>query len=115
MWNIPATAKIYLHSAPTDMRKSFDGLSGLVRSEFQADPLDGSLFLFVNRRRDRMKILQWDGSGYWLFYRRLEAGTFEIIESEDKCVQIDAMQLAMILGGVSLQSAKHRKRYRRAG
>ena len=82
------------------MQDHRDGLSGLVRSEFQADPFDGSLFLFVNRRRDRMKILQWDGSGYWLFYRRLEAGTFEIIESQDKRVQIDAMQLAMILGGV---------------
>ena len=60
---------IYLHTQPTDMRKSFDGLSGLVRSVFQADPTNGSLFLFLNRRRDRLKILWWDRDGLALFYK----------------------------------------------
>jgi transposase len=55
------------------MRKSFDGLSGIVRGELAADPLDGSLFLFVNRRRDRLKILHWDGTGYWLYYNHLSS------------------------------------------
>ena len=114
MFNISTTTNIYLYTAAADMRKGFDGLSGLVRSELGGDPLDGSMFLFVNRRRDRMKILQWDGGGFWLYYRRLEAGTFEIIKSEDKQVQIDATQLAMILSGISLESVKQRKRYRRA-
>lgn len=114
MLSIPSTVSIFLYSEPTDMRKGFDGLSGIVRSEFAADPLDGSLFLFINRRRDRLKILHWDGTGYWLYYRLLEAGTFEVLSSEGKYRQIDSTQLAMLLGGVSLVSVKCRKRYRRA-
>jgi transposase len=63
MLSLSANVRIFLHVPPTDMRKSFEGLSGLVRSAFHADPLDGSLFLFVNRRRDRIKILYWDRDG----------------------------------------------------
>lgn len=114
MLSIPSTVTIFLYSEPADMRKSFDGLSGIVRSEFGADPTDGSLFLFVNRRRDRLKILHFDGAGYWLYYRLLEAGTFEVIASQGKYRQIDATQLAMLLGGVSLVNVKRRKRYQRA-
>ncbi len=105
---------IFLYTQPTDLRKGFDGLSGIVRSEFAADPLDGSLFLFINRRRDRLKILHFDGTGYWLYYKLLEAGTFEVIASEGQCARIDSTQLAMLLGGVSLASVKRRKRYQRA-
>jgi len=114
MLTIPSHVSMFLYTKPTDMRKSFDGLSGLVRSEFAADPLDGSLFLFINRRRDRLKILHFDGAGYWLYYRLLEAGTFEVIASEGQCVRIDSTQLAMLLGGVSLVGVKRRKRYQRA-
>jgi transposase len=114
MLSIPPTVPIFLYTPPADLRKGFDGLSGLVRREFAADPLDGSLFLFINRRRDRLKILHWDGTGYWLYYRLLEAGTFEVISSEGKYRQLDWTQLAMLLGGVSLVTAKRRKRYRRA-
>ena len=114
MLSIPSTVPIFLYTEPTDMRKGFDGLSGMVRSAFKADPLDGSLFLFINRRRDRLKILHWDGTGYWLYYRLLESGTFESIASEGPCARIDATQLAMLLGGVSLVGAKRRKRYQRA-
>lgn len=64
MLNVPATVSIFSCTQPTAMRKGFNGLSGIVRGEFGADPLDGSLFLFVNRRRDRIKILHFDGSGY---------------------------------------------------
>ena len=114
MLNIPSTVPIFLHTRPTDMRKGFDGLSGIVREAFGADPLDGSLFLFVNRRRDRLKILHFDGSGFWLYYKRLEAGTFEVLACDDPCIEIDTTQLAMLLGGVSLVSAeKRRQRYRR--
>ena len=74
MLNIPSTMSIFLHTRPTDMRKEFDGLSGVMREAFGADPLDGNLFLFVNRRRDRLKILHFDGTGFWLYYRRLQAG-----------------------------------------
>ena len=114
MLSIPPAISIFLYTQPTDMRKGFDGLSGIVRSELAADPLDGSLFLFVNRRRDRLKILHWDGSGYWLYYKLLEAGTFEVIPSKGKATPIDSTQLAMLLGGVSLVRVKRRKRYQRA-
>jgi transposase len=114
MLSVPPNTSIFLHTRPTDMRKGFDGLSGIVRDEFETDPLDGSMFLFINRRRDRMKILHWDGTGFWLYYKRLEAGTFEMIQSDDKRVKIDATQLAMLLGGVSLVTVKRRKRYQRA-
>jgi transposase len=114
MLTIPATTAIYLHTRPTDMRKGIDGLSGIVRGEFGGDPLDGSLFLFVNQRRDRLKMLYWDGTGFWIFYKLLEQGTFETIAADGHRVAIDATQLAMLLGGVSLSGIKRRKRYRRA-
>ena len=114
MLQVPSGVAIYVYTQAADLRKGFDGLSGLVRGEFQADPLDGSLFLFFNRRRDRLKILHWDGTGYWLYYKLLEAGTFEAIPGEGPQTRIDATQLAMLLAGVSLSSAR-RKRYRRAG
>ena len=114
MLSVPPTVSIFLYTQAADLRKGFDGLAGIVREQFDADPLDGSLFLFVNRRRDRIKILHFDGTGFWLYYKRLEAGTFEVIVSEESRVQIDATQLAMLLGGVSLVSAQRRKRYRRA-
>jgi transposase len=117
MLSLTSNLRIYLHTRPTDMRKSFDGLSGLVRSVLGADPTDGSLFLFVNRRGDRIKLLWWDRDGLALFYKRLESGTFETLPAEDgtQVVEIDATQLAMLLGGVTLASAKRRKRYARAG
>jgi transposase len=111
MLNISNKTPIWLCTQPTDMRKGFDGLSGIVRGQFAADPTDGSLFLFVNRRRDRMKILHFDGGGFWLYYRLLEAGTFEELTSpDDACrLQIDATQLAMWLSRVSLVASDKRR------
>ena len=114
MLSVPSTVSIFLHSEPTDMRKGVDGLSGIVRGQFGDDPLDGSLYLFVNRRADRLKILHWDGTGFWVFYKVLEAGTFERIASDEKRLKIDSTQLAMLLSGVSLKTVKRRKRYRQA-
>lgn len=113
MLHVPPSVAIYVYTRPTDLRKGFDGLSGIIRREFQADPLDGSLFLFFNRRRDRLKILHFDGTGYWLYYKLLEAGTFESVAGEGPQTRIDATQLAMLLGGVSL-AAERRTRYARA-
>ena len=117
MLTFAPTMRIYLHARPTDLRKSFDGLCALVRNVFQADPLDGSLFLFVNRRGDRLKAMWWDRDGLALFYKRLEVGSFERLrpDGEAATVEIDAAELAMLLNGVSLESAKRRKRYSRAG
>jgi len=114
MLSLASGVKIFVYTQATDMRKGFNGLSGIVRSEFQADPADGSLFIFINRRRDRMKLLHFDGGGYWLYYRLLEAGTFEDLKpKDDSCrLQIDATQLSMLLAGVSLvRSERRRKRF----
>lgn len=115
MLSIPANVRVYLCTTPTDMRKSFDGLHTLVRQVFKLDPLDGHLFLFVNRRGDRVKILWWDRDGLALFYKRLEAGTYQLPAASDDAqgVEIDATHLAMLLSGVDVESAKRRKRYSR--
>ncbi|GIW94385.1 MAG: transposase [Pirellulaceae bacterium] len=86
-----------------DMRKGIDGLSGIVREKVGADPADGSLFVFVNRARNRMKMLHFDGKGFWLYYRVLEAGTFEnLTDTGSAVLRLDATQLWMLLDGVSL-------------
>ncbi len=117
MLNLPAHARIYLCTTPVDLRKSFDGLSGLVESVFQGNVLDGHLFLFVNKRQDRIKALWWDRDGLIIWYKRLEAGCFEIPPARDGAahVTLDATELAMLLGGVSLASARRRKRFSLAG
>ena len=114
MLTLGVESRIYLYSSPADMRKGVNGLSGIVRSEFSADPTDGSLFVFINRRRDRLKILHFDGGGFWLYYRLLEAGTFEELANlEDSAyLTIDATELSMLLSGVSLVgSSQRRKRF----
>ena len=110
---ISSGASIFLCTTATDMRKSFDGLSGLVRSEFRREPNDGSLFLFINRRRDRIKILYWETGGFSIWYRRLESGTLENITGRngESVARIDATELSMLLAGISLQSVKRRKRF----
>ena len=107
--------KIYVYTRSTDMRKGINGLSGLVREAFGADPTDGSLFVFINRRRDRLKILFFSEGGFWLYYRVLESGTFETLnsQSDEKVIHMDSTELAMLLSGVSLAaSRKRRKRFR---
>ena len=98
------------------MRKSFNGLSGLVRGELARDPLSGEVFIFVNRRRDRIKLLVWDRTGFVLFYKHLEQGTFELpaFEPDALSCQMSWEELVLILEGVSLGSIRRRKRYCRA-
>jgi transposase len=98
------------------MRKSFDGLSGLVRSGLGLDPASGDVYVFLNRRRDRLKLLLWQGDGYALYYKRLEQGTFEYPRSEEAedLNMLTWSELILILQGVELQSVRHRKRYQRA-
>jgi len=114
MLNLTSGSKIYMYTSVADMRKGIHGLSGIVRDEFATDPTDGSLFVFINRRRDRLKILHFDGGGFWLYYRLLEAGTFEELKNSNKSsyLTIDATELSMLLSGVSLvASGRRRKRY----
>lgn len=112
MLSLAHNTRIYLHVPATDLRKSFDGLTGLVRSAFETDPRDGSWFLFFNKRRDRVKILWWDRDGFALWYKRLERGTFETLPAHDATtLELDATQLTLLLSGITLGSAHRRKRF----
>lgn len=111
MLSLPTQARVYLCVAPTDLRKSFDGLSGLVQTAFQRNVLDGHLFLFLNRRRDRIKALFWDRDGLVLWYKRLERGTYELprLGADQTHLELDARDFAMLLAGVPLSSPKRRR------
>jgi transposase len=112
MLTCPTHLPIYFCTQPVDFRKSFDGLSGVIASVFQSSVLNGHLFLFINRRRDRIKAMWWDRDGAVIFYKRLEAGTFEIPKVSDQSshLTLDAIQLSMLLGGVSLAAAQQRRK-----
>jgi transposase len=97
---LTGATRIYLYRPPCDMRKSFDGLCGLVRSELGVDPLSGSLFVFCNRRRSMIKLLYWDHDGFALCYKRLEQGCFSLPGISATDSRIDRRQLSMILEGV---------------
>lgn len=117
MISLSASTKIFVAMGDTDMRKGFDGLYALVANQLKQDPLSGSLFLFVNRRRDRLKVLYWDGDGLAIWYRRLEQGTFQFPQSSSDatCVEIRSDEFTMLLRGIDLKSVKRRKRYSLAG
>ena len=106
-------ARIYLYNLPTDMRRSFDGLMSIVQSEFEHDIRQGDLFVFINKRRDRIKILWWDDDGLAIFMKRLEQGTFERPRSgsAEKHVEMDRTGLSLLLSGIELKSVKRRKLY----
>lgn len=105
------TTTIYLATAPTDLRKAFDGLATLVRQDLGQDPLSGSLYVFCNRRRDRIKILFWESSGFWLCIKRLEAGTFRWPEAKSASAKYSREELTLLLGGIDLAGARRRKWY----
>lgn len=115
---IPLSSRLnfYLYSQATDMRKSFDGLSGLVTSALSRDPMSGDVYVFLNRRRDRMKLLLWDRTGFWLFYKRLEQGTFQLPANfaEHSSLELRYDELLLILEGIDLASIQRRPRYHRA-
>jgi len=104
----PAT-KVYLAAGTTDMRKSFNGLYALVVGTLAADPLSGHLFVFCNRRRDRIKVLCFDGSGLWVCAKRLEKGTFHWPEGGDGAVELTQTQLNLLLGGLDLKQTRERR------
>jgi transposase len=116
MISLPSAVRVFLCSRAVDMRKSFDGLSGLVQECFGQDLLAGHLFLFVNRRRDRIKVLYFDHDGLAIWYKRLEAGSFQVPDAGRRDgIELRPAQLAMILSGIDLNSARQRKRFRPAG
>ena len=128
MLSLPSSVRIFICTEPTDMRRSFDGLVGMVEELVRENPFSGHLFLFRNRRRDRVKVLCWDRDGLCIWYKRLEEGTYELPsdrhmaptnEKSDQDAkrparwEIRADELAMLLGGIDLTSVRRRKRYQR--
>jgi transposase len=120
----PTSLRVFACLAPTDMRKSFDGLCGIVEQHLRQDVESGQLFLFFNRRRDRVKVLQFVGDGMIIFYKRLESGTFELPRvvpshsqkrpADDCGVEMRASDLALLLEGIDLGSVRRRRRWRRS-
>ena len=120
---LPAAVRVFLCTRPTDMRKSFDALSGFVQECFGQDLLAGHLFLFLNRRRDRIKILAWEEGGMVIWYKRLEVGTFQKLDPQAHAsrvsgsagIELTVTGLALLLTGIDLATARRRKRYSRTG
>jgi transposase len=114
MLSISPSIRIFVHALPTDMRKSFDGLYAIVTQAFGKDVLHGDYFVFLNRPRNRCKILFWDRDGLVVWAKRLERGSFQVpggMDTASLTIEVDSVTLAMMIGGVDLNTGKRRKRY----
>lgn len=113
MLHLSLGCNYYLYQGNTDMRKGFDSLSGLVSSQMQLNVLSGSVFIFINKKHNQVKLLLWEGDGFALYYKRLEQGTYEwpVADDQKECLSINNQQLQLILQGISLRSIRRRKRY----
>jgi transposase len=116
MLHLSSSCTYYLYSGHADMRKSFDGLCGIVKSQMALNTLNGSVFIFLNRRRTQVKLLLWEGDGFSIYYKRLERGTYELplISGASSSVALDARQLQFILQGVSLRKIVYRPRLKKS-
>jgi transposase len=111
MISFNSSQRFFLYRGATDMRKSFDSLCGLVTNELQQPLTGGDVFMFINKPRNSIKLLVWDRNGYVIYYKRLEAGTFELPGTDEKSIAIKWEELVMLLEGIALQSVRRRKRY----
>lgn len=118
MLTLPSSVRIYVASEAVDLRRGFDGLAAATRSLMRRDPMSGHVFVFLNRRRDRIKLLVWDRTGWVVLYKRLERGTFRLPTEPEpgrRHVEMDAGELGLMLEGLDLRGAVRRERwYRRA-
>ncbi len=107
--------RIFVCTTPTNMIHSFDFLMARAQQVFDQDPTTGHLFLFFNRRRDRVKILFWDQDGFCIWYKRLEEGTYQMLTTtnDPEGIEIEYSQLVKLLGGLDLRTGRRRRRYRR--
>lgn len=113
MFSLSSANSYLLYRKVTDFRKGFDGLCGLIRNDLYREPATGEVFIFINRRGDRIKMLQWQTGGYVLYYKRLERGTIEIpkAEKDDLSCQVSWSELVMMIEGISLEKVVRRPRY----
>jgi len=103
--------QLYYFNQSCDMRKGFNGLSGLVTHYLKRDLMSGDVFIFINKSRDKLKLLSWEAGGFVIYYKRLEQGTFELPTGKHPEVRLQFAQLFLLLEGIELHSVKHRKRY----
>ncbi|MDZ7693880.1 MAG: IS66 family insertion sequence element accessory protein TnpB [Balneolaceae bacterium] len=113
MFSLSSTHRYWLYRGVCDMRKSFDGLSGLVRAELDRDPTSGDVFIFLNRRRTHLKLLHWESGGFVLYYKRLEEGTFTPPEVEGDQPVVRWPELVLMVEGIQVQRSVQKQRYRR--
>lgn len=112
MLNLSCSVRIFLAREPVDFRKAHDGLHAIVRDEFGEDPLSGHVFVFLNKRVDRVKLLVWDRNGFWLLYKRLERGTFRPPAAGTGArVEVSRAELLMLLEGIDLKKGKIRRHF----
>lgn len=113
MFALTSSCCYYLYRQPTDMRKSFDGLSGIIRNQLKRSPTSGEVFIFVNHRRDRIKLLRWEEGGFILYYKRLESGTLELPATSSPALTctMSWTGLVMMIEGISMVRTKQRKRF----
>ena len=103
MLNVPVPVRVFLCTAVTDMRKSFSGLHGLVVEVLRQDPLSGDWFVFLNRRRDRIKVMAWEQDGFSIWYKQLQVGTFALPSHQGDSLQLTSAQFALLLSGIDLR------------
>jgi len=114
MLTLPCAVRVYMASEPVDLRRGFDGLAAATRHIIRADPLSGHLFVFTNRRSNRLKVLLWQPSGFLLLYKRLERGTFKLPRAPQPGrghIEMDAAELALMIEGIDLRDARRRVRW----
>jgi transposase len=111
--NLPPAVRIFVATQPASMHLSFDRLAALAREVLQQDPFSGHLFVYRNRRGDKVKLLYWDRSGFCLWYKRLERGVFHLPRAEGVSLELDAIDLALLLEGIDLGPATRRPQFTR--
>lgn len=115
MFTLSSDLRFHLYNQPTDMRKSFNSLSGIVRNELDRDPSCGEVFIFINKARNKIKLLHWQGIGFTLYYRRLEEGTFDVPRYDESVgsIGLSYAQMVMLVDGLSVKNIVKRRLFHR--
>ena len=115
MFTLGSDLRFHLYSEPVDMRKSFDGLSGIVSDQLGQSPTNGDVYVFVNRRGNKIKLLHWTGGGFVIYYKRLEEGTFEHprYDIDSGSYLLDYSQMVMLVDGISIKNIARKKRFQK--
>lgn len=115
MFSLSPSDKFHLYNDPTDMRKSFDGLCGLVANDLNQNPASGSVYIFINKLRNKIKLLHWQSGGFVLYYKRLETGTFEQLNYDESvgCLRLSYTQLVLLIDGIAISNITRGKRHQK--